>query len=87
MKNLIFALLISFYANAQLEYLSPEELEQKIQLDTKVKLSKNKIRFWKKPLINNILVAKSRVPRELKYAPRKFTIYFNQTSLISLGLI
>jgi hypothetical protein len=51
MKNLIFVLLISFCANAQLEYLSPEELEQKIQLDTKVKLSKNKIRFWKKPLI------------------------------------
>lgn len=41
MRNFIFAILISFAANAQLENLSPEELEQKIQLDTKVQLSKN----------------------------------------------
>ena len=41
MKNLVVILFISVHLNAQLDHLSLPDFELKIELDTKVKLSKN----------------------------------------------
>ena len=56
MQKLIIALLLSLNLNAQNDILSNQVLKQKIELDTKVKLSKNYFKVSAAVLVGGILL-------------------------------
>ena len=56
MKKLIIVILLTLKVNAQFVNLNPLELQKKIQLDTKVKLSKNYFKVSAAVLLGGLLL-------------------------------
>ena len=56
MKSLIIVILLSLKLNGQIDHLTSQELQHKIELDTKVKLSKNYFKVSVGVLVGGLLL-------------------------------